>query len=154
MLKITLLVIGRIKSAWIAEGCSEFLERLSRQYNVSTIELPASRAKDAEKQREEESEQIVHHLEKCRGDVWLLDERGSAVTSVALAELVSKNLDRGTPLTFVIGGAYGVMDVVRRAVHRHLRLSDMTLTHEMSRLLLLEQLYRAAEIQRGSGYHH
>ncbi len=154
MQKITLLTVGRIKALWIGEGCSEYITRLRASVKITVIEIPPSRHKDSEKQREEESEQILHALEKERGDVFLLDENGERMTSKQFSIFLSKAEDMGIPLTFIIGGAYGVTDQVRRMVRGSIQLSDMTFTHEMSRLLFLEQLYRASEIRKGSAYHH
>lgn len=154
MLRITIVAVGRIKAQWIAEGCNEYSSRLAHNFKLDIIELPAGRSKDPQKQCEEESEQILHHLQKLEGDIWLLDEKGSGTTSVKFSEMLGRNIDRGMPLTFVIGGAYGTDKTVKSAVQHHLKLSDMTLTHEMSRLVLLEQLYRASEIRKKSGYHH
>lgn len=154
MQKITLLTVGRIKSSWIAEGISEFTERLRPSVKLTVIEIPPSRQKDSGKQRQEESEQILHALEKERGDLFLLDEKGEPMTSKQFSVFLGKAEDMGIPLTFIIGGAYGVSDQVRSVVRGSIRLSEMTLTHEMSRLFFLEQLYRAMEIRKGSGYHH
>lgn len=154
MHKVTLLTVGRLKSSWIAEGCSEFLERLRPSFKLTVTEIPPSRQKDADKQRQEESEQILHALQKEKGDIFLLDEQGERMGSKQFSVFLGKAADMGIPLTFIIGGAYGVTDQIRTLVRGSIRLSDMTLTHEMSRLLFLEQLYRAAEIRKGSGYHH
>ncbi len=154
MQKITLLTVGRIKFSWIAQGCSEYLERLRPSIKLTVTEIPPSRQKDAEKQKQEESEQILHALEKEKGDVFLLDEAGEPMTSKQFSVFLSKAEDMGIPLTFILGGAYGVSDQVKSIVRGSIRLSDMTLTHEMARLFLLEQLYRAVEIKKGSGYHH
>ena len=154
MHKITLLTIGRIKAPWIAEGCGEFLQRLQPHVSLTVTEIPPSRQKDSEKQKQEESEQILHALQKQRGDVFLLDQEGERMSSKQFSVFISKASDMGLPLTFIIGGAYGVSPAVKEVARGSIRLSDMTLTHEMARLLLLEQLYRACEIARGSGYHH
>lgn len=154
MQKITLLTVGRIKSPWIAEGCSEFTERLRSSVKLTVTEIPPSRQKDSLKQPQEESEQILHALEKEKGDVFLLDEAGEPMTSKQFSVFLSKAEDMGISLTFILGGAYGVSDRVREVARGSIRLSDMTLTHEMARLLFLEQLYRAVEIKKGSGYHH
>ena len=154
MQKITILTVGRVKSPWIAEGCSEFITRLRPSVTLTITEIPPSRQKDSEKQRAEESEQILHALEKERGDIFLLDERGEPMTSKQFSVFLGKAEDLGLSLTFILGGAYGISDRVREVARGFIRLSDMTLTHEMARLLLLEQLYRAVEIKKGSGYHH
>ena len=152
--KITLLTIGRVKSSWIAAGCQEYLERLRPSVKLTITEIPPSRQKDSEKQRQEESEQILHSLERECGDIFLLDEAGERMASKQFSVFLSKAEDMGLPLTFIIGGAYGVSEQVKSAARGSIRLSDMTLTHEMSRLVFLEQLYRATEIRKGSGYHH
>ena len=154
MQKISLLAVGRIKSFWIAQGCNEFMERLRHSVKLTITEIPPSRQKNSEKQRHEESEQLLHALEKEKGDVFLLDEAGAAMSSKQFSVFDSKAADMGIPLTFILGGAYGVTDQVRSIVCGSIRFSDMTLTHEMARLLFLEQLYRATEIKKGSGYHH
>ncbi|NOS68108.1 MAG: 23S rRNA (pseudouridine(1915)-N(3))-methyltransferase RlmH [Candidatus Peribacteraceae bacterium] len=154
MQHITLLTVGRVKSSWINEGCQEYLDRLRPSVKFTITEIPPSRQKDTEKQRQEESEQILHALEKQRGDIFLLDEAGERMASKQFSVFLSKAEDMGIPLTFIIGGAYGVSDHVRSIVRGSIRLSDMTLTHEMSRLFFLEQLYRAMEIKKGGGYHH
>lgn len=154
MMHITLLTIGRVKSPWLLEGCSEYIERLRPSVKLTVIEIPPSRQKDPDKQREEESEQIQHALEKQRGDVFVLDETGERMTSKQFSIFLSKAQDMGIPLTFIIGGAYGVSDHIRNLARGKIRLSDMTLTHEMSRVFFLEQLYRAVEIAKGTGYHH
>ncbi len=154
MHKITILSIGRLKSPWASDGCEDYIGRLHHYLKLELIELPASRNKDATKQRAEESEQILHAMQRMKGELWLLDEYGKNLTSPQFATFLGKARDRGTPLAFVIGGAYGVTDAVRSAVKGSIRLSDMTLPHELCRLVFLEQLYRACEIGKGSGYHH
>ncbi len=151
---VTLLAVGRLKSSWALDGCEEYIGRLRHHLKLELIELPASRQKDSAKQRAEESEQIIHSLQRLKGELWLLDEYGKDVSSPQFAEFLGKARDRGTPLTFIVGGAYGVTDAVRGAVKGSIRLSDMTLPHELCRLVFLEQLYRACEIAKGSGYHH
>jgi 23S rRNA (pseudouridine1915-N3)-methyltransferase len=121
---------------------------------VELIELPASKQRDTEKQAAEESARILKKLTDDAGEVWVLDERGSQVSSRDFAAALASLHDSGTSVAFVIGGAYGLDDSVRKRANRILSLSAMTLPHELARLLFLEQLYRAQEIQKGSGYHH
>ena len=152
-MRIILLCIGKIKSSWILEGCSDYAERLERGLNFSITELPASKEKDPDRQREDESVRLLAAARKFDGDLWILDEHGKGMTSENFAKEIGKARDVGTTLIFILGGAYGLTDAVR-SVGRLLRLSDMTLPHELCRVLFLEQLYRAAEILRGKGYHH
>ncbi len=85
----------------------------------------------------------------------ILDEHGERLTSRKLAANLTKWTDMpGVEPTFVIGGPFGLSDEVKAAARHSVRLSDMTLPHELARLTLLEQLYRAACIQKGIPYHH
>ena len=86
--------------------------------------------------------------------MWLLDERGKAMTSPEFAAEMGRAKDMGRELVFVLGGAYGFTEGVRNKIAKKLRLSDMVLPHELCRVVFLEQVYRAGEIGRGSGYHH
>ena len=154
MHRITVLAVGRIKTRWIKEGCEEYQYRLKRDIDLRVDEVLASRAKEPEKQRQEEGEQMLHALQRITGDIILLDETGSGMTSLQFSGLLGKSRDRGNPLVFLLGGAYGVSQGVRDAATSTLQLSNMTLPHELCRLVFLEQLYRATEIGKGSGYHH
>ena len=152
--RVTLLCVGSVKTSWIAEGCSEYATRLQRSVRLEIVELPASKQRDAEKQRREESDRVIEALKKVDGDAYVLDERGERMTSHEFSALFVHAADAGTPLTFVLGGAYGLLPEVKRHVRGSIRLSDMTFPHELCRLVFLEQVYRALEIARGSGYHH
>jgi 23S rRNA (pseudouridine1915-N3)-methyltransferase len=87
---------------------------------------------------------------KLQGPYTLLDEKGEALTSVAFAEYIG----RKPSVNFVLGGAYGVSEEVKKTAQKTLSLSKMTFTHEMSRLFFLEQLFRSFTIMHKRGYHH
>lgn len=150
MIPVTLLCIGSLKTPWAKVACSDYSGRLS----VEIIEVPASKQKDVEKQRAEECVNLLKHLEKQQGQLWVLDERGQSFTSEEFSEALSTQEDRGEPVVFVLGGAYGLTEEIRQKAQKLVRLTDMTLPHELCRVLFLEQLYRADQIQKGSGYHH
>lgn len=154
MQKITLLCVGSLKFSWAKEACRDYADRLSHSLKLEIVELPAGKAREPSIQREEESERIIAALEKRGGMIWVLDERGKEMTSEAFAKELQVAKDRGEGMTFVLGGAYGLNDAVRKKANRLLRLSAMTLPHELCRVVFLEQLYRAGEIGKGSGYHH
>lgn len=148
-----LLCVGKIRSPWIAAGCTEYLARLGTK--ISLRELPASREREASRQRDDESCRLLESARRERCSVlWVLDECGEGMSSTLFADSLRALDDRGVPLVFILGGAYGLSDAVRHQARRLMRLSDMTLPHELCRLVFLEQFYRAHEIIRGSGYHH
>lgn len=118
------------------------------------VEVPASKQKDSVKQSTEESQTILDRLEKFDGAVWVLDEQGKEMTSQVFSGELENLGNRGESVIFVVGGAYGLTDAVREYADRVIRLSAMTLPHELCQVLFLEQLYRALQIRRGTGYHH
>lgn len=147
MHKISLISVGKIKTTWIKEGCDVFSERLSHSCDFSERILSSGEAKD-------EHERTFQALEKTSGMIVLLDELGEEMTSKEFAQWIGKKRDIGEPLTFVLGGAYGVDDRMRKSAKKIIALSKMTLPHELCKLMFLEQLYRAHTILEGRGYHH
>lgn len=133
--------------------CNEYLKRLQGMLPCKIELLPAAREKDAAKQQIKESETI---LKICRpGDLLILcDEHGKTFKSLEFADYISKQLanSRGK-IIFAIGGAYGFTKEMTKK-NPCIRLSDLTFPHHLARLVLIEQLYRAANIIKGTGYHH
>lgn len=138
--KVKLLAIGKVKKGWIREGLAVYQKRLPE---LEIVEL-----KDT--YPDKEGEQILASL-KGRDRLIALTEEGKHYDSIQFAELVGQ-AESGS-LVFVIGSAEGLSTSVKRSAHQRLSLSVMTLPHELARLLLLEQLYRAKTILQGSSYH-
>lgn len=147
MKKIRLIWPGRTKEQFIAEGVQKYLGLLRPYANIEIRELRGSKGDDAQKIREQEGERIM----KEQAAFFLLDEHGRHFTSVEFAGFLE---NQPSPVSFVIGGAFGVSDSVKAAAKSAIALSRMTFTHEMSRMILLEQIYRAFTIQQKRGYHH
>jgi len=122
--------------------------------DFSILPVQPSKSKDPAKQREEESQRLLALLQEQDGDVWVLDESGKELSSQEFAAALTCVRDLGTKLTFVLGGAYGLSNAIRSRADRIIALSRMTFPHELCQLIFLEQLYRALQIQKGSGYHH
>lgn len=154
MQHVVFLTVGKVKSTHIQQGIDQYVSRLSPIMHLEHVILSPSKQIDPEKYRAEESERLLERASKWNGDLWLLDERGKEMTSVEFAGLMDRAKDHGRTLVFLLGGAYGVTDAFRKQVPNHLALSRMTFPHELCQLIFLEQLYRAGEITKGSGYHH
>jgi len=154
MLRITLLCVGTPRSSWILDGIQQYTERLQHDIQLEIVSLSASKEKNADKQREEESARILEAVAKREGEPWLLDEKGKSMTSPDFSSSIQMAHDEGRSLIFILGGAYGVTDAVRTTAQKSLRLSDMVFPHELCQVVFLEQLYRAIQIQKGTGYHH
>lgn len=146
----TLLCIGSLKTPWAKDGCKQYIDRI----DLEVIEVAASKQKDPLKQKEEECQALLSRLDKLEGQVWVLDETGKEYTSPHFSEELSTLKDQGMPVIFVLGGAYGLNDAVRARGDQLFGLSKMTLPHELCRIVILEQIYRADQILKGSRYHH
>lgn len=137
---------GKTKAKFIKEGISHYIKLLSPFAKVEFIELKEAHG-SKEKVIQEESK---HILNSVRGDFILLHREGKMLDSVEFADLIK---DKSTH-QFVIGGVYGVNEEVCNAASVKISLSHLTFTHELSRLILLEQLYRAMTILHGKNYHY
>jgi 23S rRNA (pseudouridine1915-N3)-methyltransferase len=146
-MKIKLIWPGKTKEQFILEGINKYL-KLSRPYaDISIIEIKEEKGKDAMKTIEKEGQRIL----KLQTPYALFDEKGETLTSKEFAEYIGAHQPS---VNFVIGGAYGVSEEVKKTAQGRISLSRMTLTHEMARLFMLEQLYRAFTIMHKKGYHH
>lgn len=154
MHRIALLCIGTLREQWAKEGAKLYSDRLKHVCDLRITELVPSHQPNASGQMVEESERLLVSAEKIGGELWVLDETGKQMTSQEFAADIGAMRDRGEPITFILGGSYGLTDNVRKRAQKMIRLSSMTLPHELCRVVFLEQLYRAMEILKGSGYHH
>jgi 23S rRNA (pseudouridine1915-N3)-methyltransferase len=146
-MKIRVIWPGKTKEQFILEGLRKYL-KLSRPYaEINTIELKEEKGSDVRKILEKEGERIL----KLQAPYTLFDEKGDSLTSMEFAGHISENQPS---INFVLGGAYGVSEEVKKKARNTISLSRMTFTHEMSRLLFLEQLYRAFTIMHKKSYHH
>ena len=141
-MKIRLVSVGKDKGP-TAELAQEYAERIRRFAELDALELRAQGPL-----REAES-----LLGKVRGELWVLDERGSLLTSQQLARRLASLRDSSQPLTLGIGGDEGLAQRVRDQAKLVWSLSPLTLPHRLARVVVLEQLYRAFEILRGGPYH-
>lgn len=146
-MNILIISPGKKHEPHLAELIAEYEKRLSTAHDVESRFVSPDTL-------ERESAAILKILGK--GDyVILLDERGKSYTSEGFASLLQKAvMNSAKRIIFIIGGAYGVDESVRGAAHATVSLSAMVLPHRLVRLMLVEQIYRASEIQRGGKYHH
>jgi 23S rRNA (pseudouridine1915-N3)-methyltransferase len=156
MLHIQIVQIGKTKAKYLMEGENEFLKRLKRYADIETITLNEEYgAMDKKKIIKKEGEAILSFLEKFSKDSYIivLDINGKEYSSEQFAHLLEKFFVKGK-IMFVIGGPYGLTEDVLNKADLRLSLSKMTFTHQMVRLFLLEQIYRAFTILEGRKYHY
>lgn len=150
---LTVLAIENQKDEGVSNLCERYVQRMSGPYKLNIELLRGAKIKDPQQQKIKESAEIIKFVKP--GDTLILcDENGKNYHSLAFAQLLEKELSmsRGR-IIFAIGGAYGFTEELLQK-HLKIRLSDFTLPHQLARLVLVEQLYRAAEILKGSDYHH
>lgn len=156
-MNITLLAIGKTRSNYVSTGIEDYLKRLSRYIPFELIEIPdvknAGRLSE-EEQKRAEGERILSKVTNT-DHLILLDERGKQYTSMEFANKLEGLMISGKKrLLMVIGGPYGFSAEVYNRANELLSLSKMTFNHEMVRLFITEQTYRAMTILRGEPYHH
>ena len=149
MLRITVIAVGKLKERFWKDACAEYLKRLGAYANVSVRELPDSNP-------EREAELILGAMDALGAGCHavLLDIRGKEVSSEGLAEKLDALALQGTSsIAFVIGGSDGVAEAVRSRASKRMSFGPITLPHNLARVVLLEQVYRACKINRGEPYH-
>ena len=144
-MQFDILCIGRLKDKAFEQRCQEYLKWIAPYARVRLTELP-----DAGKDKENAS--LLRHLEKTTGTIIVLSEDGKSLTSRGFAAKLDSFA--GGQITFVIGGPEGLTPEVKKKGPLLWALSELTFTHELARLLLCEQLFRAVNILRGGHYHN
>ncbi len=158
-MKITILAVGKVSLSFLKDGIEEYKKRMRSYANVTITEVKEEKVSDrpdeAERLRtvEAEGERLLKQI-KDGQFVFLLDLHGETMSSEKLAaKIASLGLSGRSDIVFVIGGAYGVSDALRKRADVKLSFSPMTFTHQMVRLLIIEQIYRTFKINRKEPYH-
>lgn len=155
-MKISLIVVGKTKEHWLAESIDKFYKRIIRycDFNMITINDKSKGKIEPEIGKKVEGEQILDRI-KDNDYVCLLDEKGNLFSSLEFSEWFDKKLLYvSKPVVFVIGGPYGFSSAVYSRADFQLSLSKMTFSHQLIRLIFLEQLYRMFTILNHEPYHH
>jgi 23S rRNA (pseudouridine1915-N3)-methyltransferase len=156
-MKVKLLMVGKTVQNYIINGFNDYQQRIVHYLPFETKVIPdLKKAKnfDIEQQKIKEGELILNQL-KNSDFVVLLDENGKELTSVNFAHWIEKQMVAGLKnVVFVVGGAYGFSASVSKRSNFKLSLSKMTFSHQMVRILFIEQLYRAMTILKREPYHH
>lgn len=155
MRNISFIWIGKLKKGWWQDAAAHYMKRIAPQFSVrETVLKDAPGHLDAAEKKLWEGRKIMEKLGPQDFPV-VLDEHGKTMTSPQLSrKLTTWVEDPATSPCFIVGGAFGLSDEVLTASRFKLSLSPMTFPHEMARVLLLEQVYRASAIAAGSPYHH
>lgn len=158
-MKIKIIAVGKIKEQYLKDGISEYLQRLSSYAKVEIVEVNDSKVKDNPNESDinkvinEEGERILSKIKS--GDLVVnLDLNKKEFDSVEFSKFLNdKIVEGGASVTFVIGGSYGLSNQVKERANYSISLSKMTFLHQMTRLILLEQIYRSFKILNNETYH-
>ena len=154
-MKLLVLAVGNRLPDWMNAGFSEYAKRMPRELPVELIEIkpePRTTGKPVEAMMTAEAKRIESALPpRCRRII--LDERGNAPDTKALAARLEQWQSGGDDIAFIIGGADGLDPALKQTAHETLRLSSLTLPHGLARVVLAEALYRAHSLHKGHPYH-
>lgn len=158
-MNITILTVGKIKEAYLQDAIAEYLKRLRRYAKIQIIEIAEEKAKeplsDAEMKQviEKEGERLLAQIPPNSYTIALVIE-GKSISSTTLAQNLHDLSTYGeSHIAFIIGGSYGLSPELIQKAHYRLSFSAFTFPHQLMRVLLLEQIYRAFKINRGETYH-
>ena len=155
-MKITLLVIGKTADARLVSLIEDYQQRLTHYVPFELVVIPDiknAKALTRDQLKTAEGEAILRFVTPAM-DVLLFDEHGREFRSIEFADFLQKKMSSGKDLVLVIGGAYGFSEAVYARANGKISLSQMTFSHQMIRLMAIEQIYRAMTILRGEPYHH
>lgn len=148
---IKIICVGKIKENYLKEAILEYKKRISKYTNIEIIELD-DYSYDDKKTLLTEHNNILKVMNKSDYNI-LLDIGGNQMDSISFAKKISDTLIINSNITFIIGGSLGVLDELRNIVNFRLSFSRMTFPHQLFRVLLLEQIYRAYKINNNEEYH-
>lgn len=154
-MKITIISVGKVRQSFIKEGEQEYVKRIKGSFSVQFVELglEALESLPVGEIQEREAKEVLKRLQSF-DRVVVLDERGKCFSSHDLSAFLEKQMNGAVrSLAFVIGGAFGFSEKVRQRADLVLSLSTLTMPHQLVRLVMVEQLYRAHTILKGISYH-
>lgn len=155
-MRITLLVVGKTTDPRLQSLIEDYQQRLKHYIPFEFVVVPDiknAKTLSQEQLKSAEGQAILSFLTPAM-DVLLLDEHGREFRSLEYADFLQKKMGSGRGLTLIIGGAYGFSKEVYDRANGKISLSQMTFSHQMIRLMAIEQIYRAMTILRGEPYHH
>ena len=149
---IKIITVGSIKEKYLKEAIEEYTKRISKYTNIEIIEVKDEGLVEPNKSLQLEEEKILKHIND-RDYIITLEIEGKELSSTELASTLDKIQLEASTITFIIGGSYGLSDNIKEKAKLHLSFSKMTFPHQLFRVLLLEQIYRAFKINNNESYH-
>ena len=149
---IKIICLGKVKEKYLQDGIDEYIKRISKYTQVKIVELEDEGIKDDKVALKKEKEKILKCL-NTKDYIIVLDISGKEMTSLEFADKIDKTLIINSDITFIIGGSYGLDEEIKSLSNYRLSFSKMTFPHQLFRIILLEQIYRAYKINHNEEYH-
>lgn len=149
---IKIITVGSIKEKYLKEAIDEYMKRLKKYTNIELVEVKDEGLVEEQKSILLEAEKIKKHLSP-KDYVITLEIEGREYTSLEFAEKINQIQIENSNIVFIIGGSYGLSQELKQSSKMHLSFSKMTFPHQLFRVLLLEQIYRAFKILNNESYH-
>ena len=150
---IKIIAVGKVKDKHLSALIEDYVKRISRYHKIEVIEVKDEPITDNEKAvLDKEGQRALAKID-ANDYVILLDLHGKSIDSLSLAAKIDSLFNTHSKIAFVIGGSLGLSEELLRRADERIKLSDLTFLHQMTRLILLEQIYRSFKILRGEAYH-
>lgn len=149
---IKIITVGTIKEKYLRDAIDEYTKRLRKFTNLEIIELKDENLNEIEKNKTKEAEKIKKHIDK-KDYIITLEIEGKQLSSEDFSKKIENTLIESSNITFIIGGSYGLADEIKSLSNFKLSFSKMTFPHQLFRVILLEQIYRAYKIMNNENYH-
>ena len=149
---IKIICVGKIKEKFYKEAIEEYQKRLSKYTKLNIIEVEDINLDNEELIKQKESEQILKHIEK-KDYIITLEIEGKQLSSIELSKNIEELEITNPNITFIIGGSYGLANEIKNMSNFKLSFSKLTFPHQLFRVILLEQIYRAYKIKNNESYH-
>lgn len=149
---IKIICVGKIKEKFYKEAIEEYQKRLSKYTKIKIIEVEDINLNNEELIKQKESELILKHIDK-KDYVITLEIEGKELTSIELSKKIEELETTNPNITFIIGGSYGLDNEIKELSNYKLSFSKLTFPHQLFRVILLEQIYRAYKIKNNESYH-
>lgn len=158
MINVTVIAVGKLKESYLRDGCNEYIKRLGAYSKINIVEIDEEKICDNPSQNQidsvikKEGERIIKKIPKNSAVIPLCIE-GKEYSSPEFSSLIEKISLENSSICFVIGGSFGLSEDVKKLGNTKLSFGKMTLPHQLARMVLLEQVYRAFSISNNSKYH-
>ena len=149
---IKIICLGKIKEAYLSDGIKEYLKRIGKYHPIEIIELEDVGLEDKKVTLKKEQEKILKYI-NTKEYIITLEIEGKEESSIEFAKRMNDIFNQNSNITFIIGGSYGLSDEIKALSNYKLSFSKMTFPHQLFRLILLEQIYRAFKINNNEEYH-